>query len=202
MAGMRRLRPFSPSFWGRAEDQAFALSMEGLDPAATLHMPYLVMQHDKDSFAQDAIAAAAVDKLIADHERILTFSAYGREIDPSLDLIGARLAPFTGAFVSRMPVTLAYLRLAVTTLSWAQEGRPQAARLFRDGTSRLDVMRRFVGPAGDFQAALAADRQGWDDFYDALDVLEAGLNGASGWAHEARRATRRIIADARIQTSC
>ncbi|MCP3976915.1 MAG: hypothetical protein GY720_20705 [bacterium] len=198
VAGLRRLRPFAPSFWGRAEDQAFALSVEGQEPRpATLHMPGLVMRHDKQSFARDAIDAAAVDKLIGDHERILMFSAYTRLIDPGRSWLETRLAPFTGAYVSRMPVTLAYLHLALTTLSWAAAGRAEAGRLFADGVRRLDAARRFVSLNGRFAEEIEADRQGWKDFHDALDHLDAALVAGKPWANIARQKAQLIVNEAR-----
>ena len=176
VAGMRRLRPFSPSFWGRAEDQAFALSMEGLDPAATLHMPYLVMQHDKDSFAQDAIAASSRRQ-----------AHCGSRAD--LDILSLRTRdrsqprPHWGKARSiHRCICFPHAgnpRLSATGRDDAFVGTggktTSGAPLSRWGESPRPDCRRFVGPAGDFQAALAADRRGWDDFYDALDVLEAGL---------------------------
>jgi hypothetical protein len=197
--GLRRRRPFCPGFWGRAEDQAYALSVwRSTDRCVSLHVPGLVMRHDTHTFAGAAIAEAAVDKLIGDHERILMFSAYGRLVEPDLIGIGRDLAPFTGSFMSTMPVTVAYLRLAVTTLSWAQEGRIEdAGRLFDDGVRRLDRARRFIAE-GDFAAAVQADADGWRDFYDALDLLETGLDAGERWAIEARRAGRGVFESARI----
>ncbi len=200
VAGMRRARPFSPSFWGRAEDQAFGLSVWSNERRpVSVHVPGLVMRHDKDAFAADAVAIAAIDKLIGDHERTLMFSALGRMIDPDLQSIKAELGPFTGAFISQIPVTLAFVRLAVTTLSWAQDGREDAAhRLFVDGLRRCDRARRFA--ASGFVAEVEADRLGWDDFYDALDVLERALEKGEAWALGAREEARRIVAETGIST--
>jgi hypothetical protein len=49
VSGLRRARPFSPSFWGRAEDQVFALSTwEEPDRPVSLHVPGPRHQHLQD----------------------------------------------------------------------------------------------------------------------------------------------------------
>ncbi len=75
---LRRHRPFTPTFVGRAEDQAYILSTLGRPGPrlAYAHAAGLIMRHDKDAFAGEAIAAAHVGKLIGDDVRILVFSAY------------------------------------------------------------------------------------------------------------------------------
>ncbi|HVQ22900.1 MAG TPA: hypothetical protein VMT36_06475, partial [Candidatus Saccharimonadia bacterium] len=65
---LRRHRPFTPSFVGRAEDQAYLLSvlgrkdMDSVDGSgprlAYTHAAGLIMRHDKDAFAGAAMAAA------------------------------------------------------------------------------------------------------------------------------------------------
>jgi len=56
---LRRHRPFTPTFVGRAEDQAYILSAldEPGPRLAYAHAAGLIMRHDKDAFAGEAIAA-------------------------------------------------------------------------------------------------------------------------------------------------
>ena len=87
---LRRHRPFTPSFVGRAEDQAYLLSVLGPSDApigerpeprlAYAHAAGLIMRHDKEAFAGEAMAAAEAGKLIGDDVRILQFSALARVI--------------------------------------------------------------------------------------------------------------------------
>ena len=87
---LRRHRPFTPSFVGRAEDQAYLLSVlgrpgdrgaDGSTPRlAYVHAAGLIMRHDKEAFAGEAIAAAEAGKLLGDDVRILQFSAYAGAI--------------------------------------------------------------------------------------------------------------------------
>jgi hypothetical protein len=80
---LRQFRPFTPSFFGRAEDQAYLLSTIGKTNSnlVYLHKDGLIMRHDKESFAQESINASQVGKLIGDYIRVLYFSAYARVID-------------------------------------------------------------------------------------------------------------------------
>ncbi len=77
---LRRHRPFTPSFFGRAEDQAYILStFDNPSPnLAYAHQEGLIMRHDKQAFAQEAIKAAGVGKLLGDYVRIILFSAYAK----------------------------------------------------------------------------------------------------------------------------
>jgi hypothetical protein len=198
---LRGARPFSPSFWGRAEDQVFALSTwrERARPVS-LHVPGLVMRHDNSTFRTDSIPSGVIAKLIGDHERILMFSAYGRVLDPTLQSVKKALWPYTGVFMSTMPATVSYIRLAVTALSWASDGRvADAEELFTEGIRRLDRVRRFTSRRGRFAERLAADRQGWDDVYNALDALGAGLASRQPWALRARRAAVDVFESTRLQ---
>ena len=71
------------------------------------------MRHDKHAFAEDAIKAAAIGKIVGDYERILFFSSYARILSSDIDDVKSIIDPFTGSFVSPLPQNLAYLRLAL-----------------------------------------------------------------------------------------
>ena len=182
---LRRHRPFTPSFVGRAEDQAYVLSSLG-QPGPRLayaHAAGLIMRHDKEAFAGDAIAAAHVGKLIGDDVRILVFSAYAEAVagvgtDGRLDraAIGRLLDPFTGAFVSEIPTTVVMLRFALRTMRLFATGAVDHALEYAiDGARRLGDTFASIEDEEAFTARLAAERRAWADFYDALDALEAGM---------------------------
>ena len=130
---LRRHRPFTPSFVGRAEDQAYLLSTFGGGPLGGgplggghrrlgyAHAASLIMRHDKHELIPEAIEAAGTGRLVGDYVRILIYSAYADAIGDRAEVKRA-IDPFTGCFVSRLPVTLATLRLAL-----------RAATLYRDG---------------------------------------------------------------------
>jgi hypothetical protein len=175
---LRRHRPFTPTWVGRAEDQAYLLSALG-QPGARLgyvHGAGLIMRHDKEAFAGQAMAAAKIGKLIGDDVRILVFSAYvealgSRGIDTRT--IHRLLDPFTGCFASETPQTLVLLRLALRTLRLFGSGRPEGAREYAtDGTRRVADSLETHGDATFVAAALDVEREAWDHFYEAVDLIE------------------------------
>ncbi len=124
--------------------------------------------------------------------RHIQFSAYARELTDDVAILRRELAPFTGAFVSKLPLTTALLRLLLTTLSWENDSATQASRLFVRGIDRLLAAASFA--AGDFVAELEEDRTGWRDFYDALDSLEVAIGAEERWALAARDNGAAVIA--------
>ncbi|MEM7797421.1 MAG: hypothetical protein AAF579_23560, partial [Cyanobacteria bacterium P01_C01_bin.118] len=87
---LRRYQTFTPSFIGRAEDQAYILSARGQQPnLGYAHASGLIMRHDKEGFAQEAIAMAKVGKQVGDYLRILLFSKYADVLPEATDSIKA-----------------------------------------------------------------------------------------------------------------
>lgn len=186
---LRRHRPFTPTFVGRAEDQAYPLS--ALHGAAgrlgAVHEPGLVMRHDKASFASEAIEAARAGKLVGDMERMLVFTGYARAIAgdaEGLERLRARLDPFTGAFVSDLPVTVTLLRFALT----APELDGDDLDRFLAGAGRLRRALRWLDPEN-LAGELERERRGWDRYHEAVAQLatEPSLRGR---ARELLLATR------------
>lgn len=198
---LRRHRPFTPSFVARAEDQAFVLATYGAAPTrlAYLHADGLIMRHDKEAFAGEAIKAAAVGKLIGDHVRMLLFSAYGRALG-DVDALKAIVDPFTGCFVSRTPVATTLLRFALQAAALLDGDDPEQGVAFvRDGGHQLCEALAFVdGDPSPLSETLDRERRGWQLFYDTLDALEAALARGDQEARGLAAAAQRIVADAAI----
>ena len=207
---LRRHRPFTPSFIGRAEDQAYIISTLGQPGPrlAYVHEPGLIMRHDKEAFAGDAIAAAHVGKLIGDDVRILYFSAYvgavaGDGTDGSLDqaAIKALLDPFTGGFASRIPIAVVLLRFALRTLGFFARGEDAwGGEYALDGARRLTAAMDSTTDPVALRASVERERAGWAHFYDALDTLEAGIAVGEASALSAQKAVRAIIEDRRVRS--
>jgi hypothetical protein len=85
---------------GRAEDQAYLMSVLGDDAVAIgprlayVHAAGLLMRHDKEAFAGEAIAAAQIGRLVGDDVRILLFSAYADGPGGRRGAASARGKPF------------------------------------------------------------------------------------------------------------
>lgn len=205
---LRRHRPFTPSFIGRAEDQAYALSVQG-QPGPRLacaHAAGLIMRHDKEAYAGAAIEAALVGKLVGDDVRILTFSAYAAAIadgpnpdeasdgGASISSIKALLDPFTGGFISRLPVTTVLLRFALRVIEAYATGQTEVGRSYAElGSLRLVETFRATTDRGRFRARIAAERAQWQAFYDTLDGLEAALAAGEPEALALRDRARELM---------
>jgi hypothetical protein len=186
VAGLRKWRPFTPSVFGRAEDQAYIIStLGGGSRPAYLHAPGLIMRHDKGDLIPDVIAQSALSKHIGDLVRTRLFSAYGAEHKSLLD-------PFTGCFVSRLPIAVSILRLCLRVLDL---DATSADRYLAEASRRLDAADRL---AAELHDVVASERAEWDLFYDALDALEVDLETGSPQASATAHELRRIINDARF----
>ncbi len=57
------------------------------------------MRHDKHAFAEEAIKAAAIGKIVGDYERILFFSGYARILSSEVDEAKSVIDPFYREFL-------------------------------------------------------------------------------------------------------
>ncbi len=201
---LRRYRPFTPSFIGRAEDQAFIMSsLTGNDTRpAYLHQPGLIMRHDKESFAMEAVRTAHLSKLIGDDIRILVFSAYARALSGDVSAIKQVLDPFTGAFISQIPQTLVHLRSALRAAGMFSSGGPeQGLRLIREGAERISSTLAFTqGEDCPLRAVYEQERRGWHAYYDVIEALNTALAGGNAYAQKLRASARRIVRECALTT--
>jgi hypothetical protein len=198
---LRRYRPFTPTFIGRAEDQAYILSVLFKDDEHLryVHKDGLIMRHDKEAFAGDAIKAASTGKLIADYVRILLFSYYAHALPWSSREIKHEIDPLTGCFVSMIPFTVVYLRFALKLASFFKDGRHQEGLEF----FRLGIrLHRIINELSDNPSLLIEEfhkeKRAWDIFYDILEMAEKKINEAEPFALEIRERAVSIVDDCKI----
>ncbi|MBW1732920.1 MAG: hypothetical protein JRJ71_00775 [Deltaproteobacteria bacterium] len=180
---IRRHRPFTPTFVGRAEDQAYLLSCLFSDGGGSLryvHKPGLIMRHDKEAFAGQAIRGAGLGKYVGDLVRILLFSYYTRALPWAQPEIKRLIDPFTGCFASRIPLTLVYLRLALKLMEIFASGKPsemgEGLKLLNLAVDRLEgLMRDLTRAPNPLIHRYGEEKEGWDMFYQVLDCLEEAL---------------------------
>jgi len=194
---LRRYRPFTPSFIGRAEDQAYILSTL-LNPGTQLayvHEAGLIMRHDKKAFAQEAIESAYLGKLVGDYIRILYFSAYAGALTNDVAKLKDTIDPFTGCFISRIPITVVYLRLGLKTASLFAEGkREQGLEFIRIGAQRIITALDFIGGENSkLKDQYEKERLGWNLYYDTLSAIENGIADGHQFALDLRRKVQSII---------
>jgi hypothetical protein len=188
ISALRRYRPFSPSFIGRAEDQVYILPQlvnDGIN-LGYAHKDGLIMRHDKEAFAQEAIKSAQVGKLIGDYIRILYFSEYANVMVKDIEQIKQKVDPFTGCFISRIPVTVVYLRFALKAASmFASGNRSQAAEFLENGFGRISAAHEFTqGNPSRLQLKYEQEQQDWKLYYDVLDWIEDALGRKESFALE------------------
>lgn len=189
VAGLRRWRLFTPSVFGRAEDQAYLVSgLGGESRPAYVHEPGLIMSHDKAQLIPGLIERGAGSKHIGDLLRTGLFSKYVTAAHERL------LDPFTGCFVSRLPLTVTTLRFALRALD-PEQTEAAAMDYMTEGIRRL---RNVDGIVADLDNIVSSERREWNVFYDSLDAIETGLVSGDGWAQAATAATRRIIERAEV----
>lgn len=194
---LRRHRPFTPSFIARAEDQAYVLSLYG-EPAprlAYVHNRELIQRHDKKGFASAAIEASRLPTMIGDYERILLFSKLADAVTKDREGLKRMAAPFTGSFISDLPITVVYLRFALKAAGMFAAGDEEGARFVSDGAERLTSTLAFVGgDPSELEVRYRAEREGWDLFFETLDALEKRLLEGDARAVDLAGRAREIVA--------
>ncbi len=194
---LRRHRPFTPSFFGRAEDQAYLLSAL-LNPGLKLayaHKDGLIMRHDKEIFASEAVASASVGKLLGDYIRIIYFSAFARTLTDDLWEFKETIDPFTGCFVSFIPATVVYLRFAFKAASFfAATENGQGIKFIKEGAVRLWKAMDFAwGNDNRLARTYFQERSGWDLFYETLSAIEDAVAKKDGFALELQKRARAVV---------
>ena len=195
---LRRFQPFTPGFIGRAEDQAYLLSSFGRsDRLGYVHASGLIMRHDKEGFAQEAIAVAEVGKQMGDYLRILMFSGYADALPSGVSEVKARTDPFTGCFISKLPITVTLLRFALKVAALFNEGKPrEAVEFMHTGIPQLQEELDFTqGKPSALQQAYQREQQGWHLFYRSLAAVEQALQSGEAWALSVQTAARQIVSD-------
>ncbi len=201
---IRRYRPFTPSFIGRAEDQAYILSVLRRPGRrlAYLHQDGLIMRHDKTTFAQEAIKFAYLGKILGDYVRILYFSAYSNALTDDLKELKQLLDPFTGCFISKIPLTVTLLRFALRAASFYSQGEEgQGTEFIRKGSRRItDAIDFAKGNDSALAGVLENERLGWNLYYDTLSAIEAGLGKGEAFALDLRQRAQHIIGQCLIRS--
>lgn len=202
---LRRHRPFTPTFVGRAEDQAYLMSVLYLgDPPHLryVHRDGLIMRHDKEVFASDALEAAKSGRFIGDLVRTLCFSYYAYGLPWPLEDIKQPLHPFTASFISRIPIPLVGLRLAFGVADRVRAGRPDETVESQSIAAEklLPLIRRLRDDPHYLARRYRREKEGWDLFYDVLDRLEVAVGLDEPFAVRLRGVARRVLQECRLST--
>ena len=200
---LRRHRPFTPSFIGRAEDQAYLLSALA-NPGSRLaytHKDGLIMRHDKEAFAKEAIASAESGRTVGDCVRMLYFSAYANVISENRAALKAILDPFTGCFISQIPITISHLRFSLTAARlFGEQKDEKGLELIQIGSRRIPQALDFVkGEDSPLKKQYTVEQQGWHLYYDTLDAVEQALADNDTFATALRQTARSIVNQCKVR---
>lgn len=181
-SSLRAHRPFTPSFVGRAEDQAYILSALASDSGtrlAYLHQPGLIMRHDKEAFAAQAVKFGKAGSYVGDLVRTFVFSDYAGFLPGGQKAVKELVDPFTGCFITPMPAASVALRLALHLID-ARKGASGSRQGILDlAAERLpEILRRPPGEKGELAGRWRRERRAWDIFYELLERLEADRSGS------------------------
>jgi hypothetical protein len=135
--------------------------------------------------------------MIGDYVRILYFSAYAKLLSSDISAIKKTMDPFTGCFVSKIPITVVYLRFALKAASLFESGQhDDAVDFVINGAKRIGSALSFVdGKAALMKRRYETDRLGWHLYYDTLSALKTALQNDDDFALKLQRKARKIISE-------
>ena len=105
--------------------------------------------------------------------------------------------PFTGSFISRIPITVVYLRFALKAASLFASGNELAGvELVTSGAKRLsEAMGEREQNREELRKQYERERAGWNLYYDTLEMIERALRDGDDFALNLRKKSRKIIQD-------
>ncbi len=178
LKSLYKYRPFTPSFIGRAEDQAYIMSVLNNEHdeyyLRYYHQDGLIMRHDSHSFISDTLEKSNITRLIGDFERILIFSNYANILN-NFDYIKKELEPFTSCFISKVPYTLVYFRSIMEFENLKKDGQDEKVEYINNLVKRLtDVMGKI--DKNYYSNRYFMEKEIWNKFYDYLSRAESNTD--------------------------
>jgi len=153
------------------------------------------MRHDKEEFAQEAIKSAYIDKLIGDYVRIILLSSYARIVADDIEELKNLLDPFTGCFISKIPITIVFLRFCLKASSLFDEGKhDQGLYFLKSGSKRIMKTLNFAyNEKSMLKQYFEKERLSWNLYYDTLAAVEKALEDNDSFAIELQKRAKSII---------
>ncbi len=195
---LRKYKSFTPSFVSRAEDQAYLLSFlqtrnENKKLMRYLHKEGLIMRHDKEAFASESIAKAKIGKIVGDYERTLIFSKYAQIFDTKI--AKELLNPFTGSFISYLPLNIAYLRLAFkSAYLFKNNNSKDAVELINIAFDKFSkIHNQEKSPQNNIKLQYKNEEKAWDLYYKTLEKMNEKLNQQDEFTEKLKQKIQNII---------
>ncbi|MGL1893350.1 MAG: hypothetical protein OCD02_17065 [Spirochaetaceae bacterium] len=178
LSSLYKYRPFTPSFIGRAEDQAYIMSVLNSEQEKYClryyHQDGLIMRHDKHSIISDTIEKSKISRLVGDFERIFIFSFYANMLY-NFDYIKKELGPFTSCFISKTPYTLVYFRAIIGFETLSKNSTSEKEEYIKNLVKRLkDVMEKLDDNY--YTTRFNTEKEIWKDYYNYLNDAKYQTN--------------------------
>jgi hypothetical protein len=127
-----------------------------------------------------------VGKLIGDYIRILYFSSYAGLISDDIDKLKDHVDPFTGCFISKIPVTIVYLKFALKSAGFFSKGEDEEGFEFiKKGSRRIGEALKLTNINSNLlKEQYENEKLGWDLYYDTLSAIENGIAKGDEFALE------------------
>lgn len=167
-----KFRPFTPSFFTRAEDQAYLLSVINKEVNGEYmrcsHLDKFVMRHDKQVFLSEYLNVFEIPKSVGDFERMLIFSHYSYNILKCGNYIKSEIYPFTGCFILKRLYTILLLRTFARLLQLSSEDGSVFLESF---IPRVTVLINRINN-NELSKLYIKEKNAYDRYYD---MIEAGI---------------------------
>ncbi len=203
---LRKYRPFTPSFIGRAEDQGYILSVifskDNPQYLRYLHQPGFKMRHDKEAFISDIIKSSKTAAYIGDLVRILAFSSYSDIVEGGTASIKEETDPFTGSFISKIPCALVLFKLLMHISDELEKDKEEEEKhkyienLVQLATERLNPAFDFFKDREKLAKQFKAEKKGWNIYYDILDYMEE--SGKSEFSKQIKKEAEKIFSSCKM----
>ena len=138
--------------------------------------------------------------MIGDYERILLFSRYAEILPWEFSRIKDIADPFTGCFISRIPLTVIFLGFAIKGGTFFERGMLNEAYDFINiGSHRiLKSIREYGRVPKKVKEIYDYEKQAWDNYYLILDMVEKSIMKGDLFALELKDKAEKIITNCKI----
>ena len=129
------------------------------------------------------------------------FSYYASVSGKSVNKIKNELDPFTGCFISKIPLTIVYLRFALKVAEYynSMDNRKEGYGFFANGVDRLHETIRLLSKDKSYlKKTYNSEKDGWNLFYNILDIAEEKISKGDAFLLEIQEKAGNIIQSCKL----
>ena len=138
-----------------------------------VHKDGLIMRHDKEGFAQEAIKATHDGKVVGNYIRTIIFSYYVRTLEWGVEKTKGATDLFTGRFVSEYPISVVTLRMALDAMTEFEKNPESGEKFIILASERLTkTLDENISKKTILKKQFSDEKDAWNNYYDALDNIK------------------------------